>query len=118
MFFYNYRKKYSSKFGMIPAGWQIHHINGNRWDNRFSNLVALPGFLHGEFHSYFYKVRPNILQWLQRVTDKQQFKKAATQQARFIQCVELIAEFYYLRGKAGLAVKHWNQIKNNFYKGV
>jgi len=34
----------------LPAGWIIHHINGDHNDNRLENLVALPKELHDSLH--------------------------------------------------------------------
>lgn len=32
--------------GPLPAGWVVHHLNGDRKDNRLENLVALPRSEH------------------------------------------------------------------------
>src|SRR6056297_1825200 len=37
-------------FGNIPKGYQIHHKNGNKWDNRIENLEILPALLHQKEH--------------------------------------------------------------------
>ena len=36
--------------GKIPNGWVIHHLNGNRKDNRLENLLALPNGQHWSNH--------------------------------------------------------------------
>lgn len=48
----NYRKIYENKTGLkIPKGYEIHHIDMNRKNNDFSNLIMLPKKLHKKYHS-------------------------------------------------------------------
>lgn len=37
--------------GAIPDGWDIHHINGEKWDNRIDNLECLPKSEHTRLYS-------------------------------------------------------------------
>jgi len=37
-----------------PRGWVIHHLNGDREDNRPENLVALPKRLHDSLNVFFH----------------------------------------------------------------
>lgn len=37
--------------GEIPEGYDVHHINSNRADNRPENLELLPGRAHNSLHS-------------------------------------------------------------------
>lgn len=39
----------------VPNGWHIHHINGNKSDNRIENLLALPSREHGLIIPYLSK---------------------------------------------------------------
>ena len=41
-----HRKVWEDYNGLIPEGWIIHHINGNKWDNRIENLEAMPRYDH------------------------------------------------------------------------
>jgi hypothetical protein len=47
----NYRKYYEEQTGQtVPKGYEVHHINKDRGDNRIENLVALPVDLHCRLH--------------------------------------------------------------------
>jgi hypothetical protein len=50
----NYRAFYQSQVNKEynHVDFDIHHINGNRKDNRITNLVALPKKLHHQYHYY------------------------------------------------------------------
>lgn len=37
--------------GKIPDNWDIHHINGQKWDNRIENLECLPKSEHTRLYS-------------------------------------------------------------------
>lgn len=41
--------------GTIPKGYEIHHINGNKQDNRLENLQCLTREEHRELHN---RIRP------------------------------------------------------------
>jgi hypothetical protein len=41
--------------GPIPIGYEIHHINGNRLDNRLENLACLSKEEHDLIHGRFKK---------------------------------------------------------------
>ena len=52
----NYRKKYQdeyfSKTGqLMPKEYEVHHIDANRENNNYDNLIGLPKQLHKIFHS-------------------------------------------------------------------
>lgn len=54
----NYRKIYENKTGLkIPSNWHIHHIDGNKKNNRLNNLVALPKSLHCKYHSHINSIQ-------------------------------------------------------------
>ena len=36
--------------GPIPAGWDVHHIDGERLNNAPANLIAIPRKIHAEIH--------------------------------------------------------------------
>jgi hypothetical protein len=38
-------------FGAIPPGQQIHHVNGDKQDNRIANLIAVDSVTHKRLHS-------------------------------------------------------------------
>jgi len=37
-----HRRIWAEQHGPIPKGWVVHHLNGNKGDNRLENLAALP----------------------------------------------------------------------------
>ncbi len=43
---FEHRFVWEQVHGEIPSGWNIHHINGVKLDNRIENLVALPTKCH------------------------------------------------------------------------
>jgi len=70
---YQHRVKWELRYGKIPEGYEIHHINGNKKDNRISelkifnimgyviyksgNLMCLPAFIHTKlFHNIKNKI--------------------------------------------------------------
>jgi hypothetical protein len=40
-----------NKYGRIPFGWVVHHINKVKTDNSIENLVALPTWKHDQVHA-------------------------------------------------------------------
>lgn len=47
----SHRKAWILANGPIPAGHHVHHINGNKFDNRLENLECLPGSEHVAEHN-------------------------------------------------------------------
>lgn len=43
-----HRIVYEAFVGSIPKGFQIHHIDGNRWNNKISNLKAVCTSVHSK----------------------------------------------------------------------
>lgn len=46
-----HRYKYEQKYGAIPEGWQIHHIDKNKYHNNPENLVAVTEYEHKRIHA-------------------------------------------------------------------
>ena len=45
-----HREVYRKKHGPIPAGWVVHHVDGNHGNNDLQNLIAMPAPLHASMH--------------------------------------------------------------------
>lgn len=45
-----HRDIWVEEYGKIPAGFEVHHINRDHYDNRLENLVALPQWYHVQIH--------------------------------------------------------------------
>jgi len=41
---------WESAYGPVPRGWLIHHLNGDKLDNRLRNLVPFPSAVHTRLH--------------------------------------------------------------------
>lgn len=46
-----HRYVYEKEIGKIPDGWDIHHINQDKTDNRIENLECLPKSEHTRLYS-------------------------------------------------------------------
>lgn len=85
----DYRAIYTNSFGLyIPKGWQVHHIDGNRRNNTYYNLVALPYGLHRAYHSTFFALGniPHLI----RSGSAHDFTKAKRLAAEHIEAGEYI----------------------------
>lgn len=54
---YLHRDIWINAYGEIPAGYVIHHKNGNREDNRIENLDIISDMAHRQYHGRQYKRR-------------------------------------------------------------
>jgi len=46
-----HRRAAEKKYGELPAGAHVHHRNGDKLDNRWSNLTVVSPSVHGRLHS-------------------------------------------------------------------
>lgn len=53
---YEHRLVWKKHFGEIPKGYHIHHINGNKQDNRIENLTLISSSEHSKKHSLVEKL--------------------------------------------------------------
>ena len=50
-----HRLVWEQHYGPLSLGWVVHHINGNKHDNRIENLLAMPADLHTSLTMYEYR---------------------------------------------------------------
>jgi len=48
---FEHRLVWENAHGPIPKGWQTHHLNGDKSDNRLENLMCLPNSAHQKLHA-------------------------------------------------------------------
>jgi len=65
-----HRNAYYERFGKIPKGWHIHHIDEDKLNNKPENLIALPGELHFALHDHMRSLgrlfnRLETIKWLE-----------------------------------------------------
>lgn len=64
---------WESHFGTVPPGMELHHMNGNKLDNRISNLQLVSRLEHKRIHSGCFRVgkiwlkRCRRCQWLRPI---------------------------------------------------
>lgn len=42
--------KWEKAHGPIPHSWHVHHIDGDKLNNRISNLICVTASQHGKLH--------------------------------------------------------------------
>ena len=52
-----HRYIWEQAYGKLPEGWVIHHLNGEKKDNRIENLMAMPRGRHWSDHSLATRLR-------------------------------------------------------------
>lgn len=56
----SYRQTYEERVGKhLPQDWDIHHLDRNRKNNNFMNLVALPSDVHKKYHYILKQLETN-----------------------------------------------------------
>jgi len=95
----NYRRLYVVGYGFfLPKRWQVHHINGDRRDNRAANLVAVPYGLHRAYHSNEFAL--GKVEFLVRNGNGGAFQKARTAADEMLKAAEFIGLCYENRKNA------------------
>lgn len=56
--YYEHRAIWAQAYGDIPPGHHVHHINGDKKDNRLENLELVSAFNHHQHHFKELAARP------------------------------------------------------------
>ncbi len=99
-----HRKVYIDKYGPIPDGWHVHHVDFNTLNNELDNLLAMPGYAHEALHDHLYKnkvryTKEETITWVDRhiraanPTAKQKSEEATTDY------IKLLNEYKALKGR-------------------
>jgi len=82
---YMHRDVWQHYHGPIPAGFHVHHINGDKADNRIENLGVIDGSEHSRLHNPAGTKREQL--------DAARVRRWATVQSTACQCARCGADF-------------------------
>lgn len=77
-FQFEHRRIWEDANGPIPAGHEIHHVNGNGFDNRLENLQCLRMFDHRSMHKRKYaSIEERNAEYARRARERRARRKMA-----------------------------------------
>ena len=101
-FFMDYRKIYENHYGIkIPDGFEIHHVNKDRNDNRIENLLLLPSRIHQSLHIVDNEITRSFIMTINFVSVS----------ANNVHELAYIREYVEMWGKIIPALKYWASVK-------
>jgi len=77
-FQFEHRRVWENANGPIPAGYEIHHVNGDTLDNRIENLQCLRMFDHRSSHKRKYaSIEERNAEYARRARERRTNRKMA-----------------------------------------